>query len=108
MFCVPRRVISTNNRSITRLRRTYTSMRLERFEESADMVVVARNNDILKKLVLEAKKEYEKDAVHRVHIFMADTCVSTVFAEPSQPSPHDIVIERTVAGAGTGRARSAQ
>ena len=40
--------------------------------------VVARNNDILKRLVLEAKKEYEKDAVHRVHIFMADTCVSTV------------------------------
>ncbi|KAJ3558700.1 hypothetical protein NM688_g759 [Phlebia brevispora] len=35
--------------------------------------VVARNNDILKKLVVEAKKEYEKDAVHRVHIFMADT-----------------------------------
>ncbi|KAJ7355673.1 P-loop containing nucleoside triphosphate hydrolase protein [Mycena albidolilacea] len=35
--------------------------------------VVARNNDILKKLVLEAKKEYEKDAEHRVHIFMADT-----------------------------------
>jgi hypothetical protein len=37
--------------------------------------VVARNNDILKKLVLEAKREYEKDAEHRVHIFMADTCV---------------------------------
>ncbi|EPS94341.1 hypothetical protein FOMPIDRAFT_1169797 [Fomitopsis schrenkii] len=35
--------------------------------------VVARNNDILKKLVLEAKREYEKDAVHRVHIYMADT-----------------------------------
>ncbi|KAI0730442.1 P-loop containing nucleoside triphosphate hydrolase protein [Earliella scabrosa] len=35
--------------------------------------VVARNNDILKKLVLEAKREYEKDAEHRVHIFMADT-----------------------------------
>lgn len=35
--------------------------------------VVARNNDILKKLVLEAKRDYEKDAVHRVHIFMADT-----------------------------------
>ncbi|KAF8909263.1 P-loop containing nucleoside triphosphate hydrolase protein [Gymnopilus junonius] len=35
--------------------------------------VVARNNDVLKKLVLEAKKEYEKDAEHRVHIFMADT-----------------------------------
>ncbi|KAG6865648.1 hypothetical protein C0991_000567 [Blastosporella zonata] len=35
--------------------------------------VVARNNDILKKLVLEAKREYEKDAEHRVHIFLADT-----------------------------------
>ncbi|KAI0326269.1 P-loop containing nucleoside triphosphate hydrolase protein [Cubamyces sp. BRFM 1775] len=35
--------------------------------------VVARNNDILKRLVLEAKREYEKDAEHRVHIFMADT-----------------------------------
>ena len=38
--------------------------------------VVARSNDILKKLVLEAKREYEKDAIHRVHIFMADTYVS--------------------------------
>ncbi|KAH9956077.1 BCS1 N terminal-domain-containing protein [Russula dissimulans] len=35
--------------------------------------VVARNNDIFKRLVLEAKREYEKDAEHRVHIFMADT-----------------------------------
>ena len=34
--------------------------------------VVARNNDILKKLVLEAKRMYEKDAEHRVHIFIAD------------------------------------
>ena len=35
--------------------------------------VVARSNDILKKLVLEAKREYEKDAEHRVHIYLADT-----------------------------------
>jgi len=35
--------------------------------------VLARNNDILKRLVLEAKSEYEKDSEHRVHIFMADT-----------------------------------
>lgn len=37
--------------------------------------VVARNNEILKRLVLDAKREYEKgsDAEHRVHIFMADT-----------------------------------
>jgi hypothetical protein len=34
--------------------------------------VVARNNDIFKELVLEAKCEYEKDAEHRVHIFMED------------------------------------
>ncbi|KAN0124883.1 P-loop containing nucleoside triphosphate hydrolase [Russula decolorans] len=39
--------------------------------------VVARNNDILKKLVLDAKREYEKDAEHRLHLFMADTtCAS--------------------------------
>ena len=37
--------------------------------------VVARSNEILKKLVLEAKREYEKDAEHRVHIFLADTFV---------------------------------
>lgn len=35
--------------------------------------VVARSNDILKQLVLEAKRMYEKDAEHRVHIFMGDT-----------------------------------
>ncbi|KIK56980.1 hypothetical protein GYMLUDRAFT_247260 [Collybiopsis luxurians FD-317 M1] len=40
---------------------------------SLKISVVARNNDILKKLVLEAKRDYEKDAEHRVHIFMADT-----------------------------------
>jgi mitochondrial chaperone BCS1 len=35
--------------------------------------VVARSNDIIKKLVLEAKRDYEKDAEHRVHIYLADT-----------------------------------
>ncbi|KAJ7065335.1 P-loop containing nucleoside triphosphate hydrolase protein [Mycena amicta] len=39
---------------------------------SLKISVVARNNDILKKLVIEARKEYEKDAEHRVHIFLAD------------------------------------
>jgi hypothetical protein len=34
---------------------------------------IARNNDILKKLVLEAKREYEKNAKRRIHIFMVDT-----------------------------------
>ncbi|KAJ2928551.1 hypothetical protein H1R20_g8558, partial [Candolleomyces eurysporus] len=40
---------------------------------SLKISVVARNNDVLKKLVLEAKREYEKDSEHRVHIFIADT-----------------------------------
>ena len=35
--------------------------------------VVARNNDILKKLVLEAKRGYEKDAEYRIHIYVADS-----------------------------------
>ncbi|PCH36454.1 nucleoside triphosphate hydrolase protein [Wolfiporia cocos MD-104 SS10] len=52
--------------------------RSKRFQEYGSygelkISVVARNNDIIKKLVLEAKREYEKDAEHRVHIFMADT-----------------------------------
>ncbi len=34
--------------------------------------VVAHENDILKRLVREAKLEYEKDGVYRVHIFTAD------------------------------------
>jgi hypothetical protein len=34
--------------------------------------VIAHKNDILKRLVLEAKREYEKDAEYQVHIFTAD------------------------------------
>ncbi|KAG8812079.1 hypothetical protein FRC17_002210, partial [Serendipita sp. 399] len=34
--------------------------------------VVARSNDVIKKLVLEAKKLYEADAEHRIHIYLAD------------------------------------
>jgi hypothetical protein len=34
--------------------------------------VVARNNGVLKQLVLEAKKMYEADAEHRVNIYFAD------------------------------------
>ncbi|KZP28643.1 P-loop containing nucleoside triphosphate hydrolase protein [Athelia psychrophila] len=56
------------------LRITRTMRSSDWGQESALKVsVVARNNDILKQLVLEAKREYEKDAEHKVHIFMADT-----------------------------------
>jgi chaperone BCS1 len=34
---------------------------------------VARNNSILKQLVLQAKKEYEAEAVHRIQIYFADS-----------------------------------
>ncbi|KAG8828635.1 hypothetical protein FRC19_000022 [Serendipita sp. 401] len=34
--------------------------------------VVARSNDVIKRLVLEAKKLYEADAEHRIHIYLAD------------------------------------
>jgi len=34
---------------------------------------VARNNSILKQLVLQAKKEHEAEAVHRIQIYFADS-----------------------------------
>ncbi|KIO24689.1 hypothetical protein M407DRAFT_212210 [Tulasnella calospora MUT 4182] len=40
--------------------------------EELKISVVARNNTVLKKLVLQAKREYEADMEHRVHIFLAD------------------------------------
>ncbi|EUC64077.1 AAA family ATPase [Rhizoctonia solani AG-3 Rhs1AP] len=42
-------------------------------DEMLSISVVARSNNILKQLVLEAKKEYERDAEHRVQIFFADS-----------------------------------
>ena len=95
--------------------------------------VVARNNDILKRLVLEAKHEYEKDAERLVHIFMADTYVPLLItrhlrgdARTTTPAPRPTPTEltsvfilffrvwyiryahagRTGAGDGTARARS--
>lgn len=35
--------------------------------------VVARSNTILKQLVLQAKKEYEAEAIHRIQIYFADS-----------------------------------
>ncbi|KAF5362116.1 hypothetical protein D9756_002135 [Leucocoprinus leucothites] len=55
------------------LRITRTKRQGDYGSYSLKISVVARNNDILKKLVLEAKRTYEKDAEHRVHIFLADT-----------------------------------
>ncbi|KAI0731641.1 hypothetical protein C8Q72DRAFT_821845 [Fomitopsis betulina] len=41
--------------------------------EMLSVSVVARNNSILKQLVLQAKKEYEAEAVHRIQIYFADS-----------------------------------
>lgn len=35
--------------------------------------VVARSNTILKQLVLQAKREYEAEAIHRIQIYFADS-----------------------------------
>jgi chaperone BCS1 len=41
--------------------------------EMLSISVVARSNTILKQLVLQAKKEYEAEAVHRIQIYFADS-----------------------------------
>ena len=66
--------------------------------------VVARNNDVLKKLVLEAKREYEKDAEHRVHIFLADTWVHEIIPKIERFSSISSV--HMVVGDGMGHVRS--
>ncbi|KAK0211481.1 P-loop containing nucleoside triphosphate hydrolase protein [Armillaria fumosa] len=40
--------------------------------ELLSISVVARNNTILKQLVLEAKREFEAEAIHRIQIYFAD------------------------------------
>ncbi|KXN87703.1 putative mitochondrial chaperone BCS1-B [Leucoagaricus sp. SymC.cos] len=41
--------------------------------EQLSISVVARSNTILKQLVLQAKREYEAEAVHRIQIYFADS-----------------------------------
>ncbi|KAF8989792.1 hypothetical protein BDQ17DRAFT_1393236 [Cyathus striatus] len=46
--------------------------------EVLSISVVARSNSILKQLVLQAKREYEAEAVHRIQIYFADAHGSIV------------------------------
>ncbi|KAG9042894.1 hypothetical protein FS837_010278, partial [Tulasnella sp. UAMH 9824] len=55
-----------------RITRTKRSDSYSGSHEELKISVVARNNTVLKKLVLQAKREYEADMEHRVHIFLAD------------------------------------
>ncbi|KAJ3876011.1 P-loop containing nucleoside triphosphate hydrolase protein [Lentinula edodes] len=41
--------------------------------EMLSVSVVARSNTILKQLVLQAKREYEAEAIHRIQIYFADS-----------------------------------
>ncbi|GJE89993.1 P-loop containing nucleoside triphosphate hydrolase protein [Phanerochaete sordida] len=56
-----------------RVRRTRKQDPYGGSSEVLSISVVARNNSILKQLVLQAKKEYEAEAVHRIQIYFADS-----------------------------------
>ncbi|KAH6906438.1 hypothetical protein BKA70DRAFT_1287568 [Coprinopsis sp. MPI-PUGE-AT-0042] len=52
--------------------RVKRSRKLDTNSEVISISVIARNNNILKQLVLQAKKEYEAECVHRIQIYFAD------------------------------------
>lgn len=65
--------------------------------EMLSISVVARNNAVLKQLVLEAKKLYEADAEHRVNIYFADAHASWRWTDSRTKRPlSSIVLERGV------------
>lgn len=56
--------------------------------------VVARNNNILKQLVLQAKREYEAESVHRIQIYFADCHGSWRWTDSRHKRPmQSIVLE---------------
>ncbi|KAI0255479.1 hypothetical protein BJV78DRAFT_1273466 [Lactifluus subvellereus] len=55
--------------------------------EMLSISVVARNNSILKQLVLQAKKEYEAEAVHRIQIYFADSYGSWRYTDSRHKRP---------------------
>ncbi|KAL5631287.1 hypothetical protein ACGC1H_006967 [Rhizoctonia solani] len=61
-------------------------------DEMLSISVVARSNNILKQLVLEAKKEYERDAEHRVQIFFADSHGSWRWTDSRQKRPMSSIV----------------
>ena len=60
------------NYSALKIRCVRRQLKLILFLSLTVSSVIAHKNDILKQLVLEAKREYEKDTDHQVHIFTAD------------------------------------
>ncbi|KAH7911018.1 hypothetical protein BJ138DRAFT_1101387 [Hygrophoropsis aurantiaca] len=58
--------------------------------ESPD--VVARNNTVLKQLVLQAKKEYEAEAIHRIQIYFADSHGSWRWTDSRHKRPMSSIV----------------
>lgn len=54
--------------------------------------VVARNNSIFKQLVLQAKKEYEAEAVHRIQIYFADAHGSWRWTDSRHKRPMSSIV----------------
>ncbi|KAF8345503.1 P-loop containing nucleoside triphosphate hydrolase protein [Amanita rubescens] len=54
--------------------------------------VVARSNTILKQLVLQAKKEYEAEAVHRIQIYFADSHGSWRWTDSRHKRPMSSIV----------------
>ncbi|KAJ7057547.1 hypothetical protein C8F01DRAFT_319354 [Mycena amicta] len=60
--------------------------------EVLSVSVVARSNTILKALVLQAKREYEAEAVHRIQIFFADPHGSWRWADARHKRPLGTIV----------------
>ncbi|KAH9964933.1 P-loop containing nucleoside triphosphate hydrolase protein [Russula dissimulans] len=60
--------------------------------EMLSISVVARSNSILKQLVLQAKKEYEVEAVHRIQIYFADSYGSWRYTDSRHKRPLSSIV----------------
>jgi mitochondrial chaperone BCS1 len=72
-------------------------LRVKRHRNSANcemlsISVVARNNSILKQLVLQAKREYEAEAVHRIQIYFADAHGSWRWTDSRHKRPMSSIV----------------
>lgn len=54
--------------------------------------VVARSNTVLKQLVLQAKREYEAEAVHRIQIYFADSHGSWRWTDSRHKRPMSSIV----------------
>ncbi|CAA7270296.1 unnamed protein product [Cyclocybe aegerita] len=60
--------------------------------EMLSISVVARSNAILKHLVLQAKKEYEAEAVHRIQLYFADVHGSWRWSDSRHKRPMSSIV----------------